>query len=387
MLFFVSVHYSVVAQDRYEVVSQSKLNVRSLPGTDSWVLGVLAPNEKIIVYHIDGDWAEIKYNNQTAYISAKYIKKLDDEKDAGVYRVISQSRLNVRNLPSMDSQILGTLQPEDEIDVLSIEGQWAKIQYLLNVGYVALKYIEKVEQTQFVENDVVEVPAKKEETPSKPVDKSPKRCSKKVSFKNIGMEFVPNLSIGYANFTCSSVYPVPTMGLGIDCALQFIAKEKISFVPKNYFTEASLGYSMRGSGAFPMHYFNIKLTPFGYRLVRNNYAFWGKLGAYVGFSASEVKTQYNYFYTNPDVGLSVGMGAEMHSIGVGISFEQGFIDVCDANLSLKNQCVFANLSYRFNVKKEMFRSDREKKEKKESGKSKTFLNKKLFSGSFKKNKK
>ena len=104
-----------------------------------------------------------------------------------------------------------------------------------------------------------------------------------------------------------------------------------------------------------MHYFNIKLMPFGYRLVLDDYAFFGKFGVYAGLSASEIDTYYNHFHTNPDMGISVGLGFEMYNIGVGLSFEQGFIDVCDANLSLKNQCLFVNLSYRlFDIKEGIF---------------------------------
>lgn len=357
MLLFSAVFETIVAQEIYEVVSQSKLNVRSLPGTDSWALGTLAPKEQIYVYRIDGDWAEIRYNNQKAYVSAKYIRKVDDtaEDSYGTYKVISQSRLNVRNRPSTDSQILGVLQPNEQIEVLSIEGQWAKIQHRSNVGYVASKYIERVEQPKVVEEEIVIVPAKKEVSTPKVFDAPKKRQSKKHFIKNVGMELVPNLSLGYANFTCSSVYPVPRMGLGINCALQFIAEEKISFIPKDYFTEVSLGYSMRGSGAFPMHYFNLKLIPFGYRFVLADYVLLAKLGTYVGVSPSVVETNNNSFNTNADVGISIGLGLEKDNIGIGISFEQGLTDVCDANLSLKNQCLFINLSYRlYDIKKRTF---------------------------------
>lgn len=392
MLLCSVVCQSVMAQDKYEVTSQSKLNVRSLPGVDSWVLGAISPKEQILVYRIDDGWAEIRYNNQKAYVSAKYIREVDDtaEDNYGTYKVISQSRLNVRNRPSTESQVLGVLQPAEQIEVLSIEGQWAKIQYKSNVGYVALRYIERVEQQpKVVEEEVVIVPVKKEVSTPKIVDEPQKRRSKGVSLKNVGIELVPNLSIGYANFTCSSAYPVPRMGLGIDCALQFIAEEKISFIPKDYFTEVSLGYSMRGSGAFPMHYFNIKLMPFGYRLVLDDYTFFGKLGVYAGLSASEIDTHYNHFYTNPDMGISVGLGFEMYNIGVGLSFEQGFIDVCDANLSLKNQCLFVNLSYRLlDIKKGTFNIKKEKVVKHGIRKRKSLLRKnakKMLMGSSKKN--
>ena len=351
--------HHIVAQERYEVTSQSKLNVRSLPGTDSWVLGNLAPKEQVVVYRIDGSWAEIKYNNQTAYISAKYIKKIESvnakEVVGQVYKVISQSRLNVRKRPSADSQILGVLQPAEQIEVLSIEGQWAKIRYRLNVGYVALRYIEKIKDLEEPKKDAVVVPIKKETFIPIITDESKKTFVGKEFLKNVAIELLPRLSIGYANFTSSSVSPVSTIGVGLDCALQFIAKEKLSFIPKDFFAEVSLGYSLRGSGAFPMHYLNLKLMPFGYRLVLADYVFLGKLGTYVGVSPSVVETNNNSFNTNADVGISIGLGLESNNIGVGISFEQGLVDVCDANLSLKNQCLFINLSYRlYDIKKRMF---------------------------------
>lgn len=357
MLFFSAVFQITVAQEKYEVTSQSKLNVRSLPGTDSWVLGTLAPKEQIMVYNIDGDWAEIKYNNQTAYISAKYIKRLEDvnAEKTGMYKVISQSRLNVRSLPSTESQVLGVLQPDEQIEVLSVSGQWAKIRFRSNIGYVAFRYIEKIEVSEPVEETVVKVPAKEETFTPKDSNEQKKRSSNTSFLKDIGMELIPNLSIGYANFTSSGASPVSTVGLGLDCALQFIAEEKVLFIPKDYFAEVSFGYSLRGSGAFPMHYFNLKLMPFGYRLALADYVFFGKLGTYVGVSPSVVETNNNSFNTNADVGISIGLGLEKDNIGIGISFEQGLTDVCDANLSLKNQCLFINLSYRlYDIKKRTF---------------------------------
>ena len=78
----------------------------------------------------------------------------------------------------------------------------------------------------------------------------------------------------------------------------------------------------------------------------------------------------------------------MYNIGVGLSFEQGFIDVCDANLSLKNQCFFVNLSYRlFDIKKGTFNIEKEKVVKHGISKRKTLLRKntkKMLMGSSKK---
>lgn len=353
----------MVAQDRYIIISHSRLNVRSLPSSDSWILGTVTPMEEILVYNIAGDWAEIKYNNQTAYVSVKYIKKVNAETESsyGMYKVTLQALLNIRSQPSVDSQILGVLQPNEHIEVLSIEEQWAKIKYESLVGYVALKYVEKVDESKNVQEainddkDVAKVVTEKEPVVSEVSNDKKEQMTINIFSKDIGMELLPNLSIGYANFVSDRVTPVSTVGLELGCAIQIIAKKNILFIPEDYFTEVLLGYSLRGSGAFPMHYLTFKLLPLGYKVVMADYAFSGKLGTYMAVSPSVVKTKRNKFKTNVDVGISLGLGIEKDNIGIGFSFEQGVTDVCDANLSLKNQCLFINLTYRlYDIRKRTF---------------------------------
>lgn len=52
---------------------QTLLNVRSGPGTSYSVLGTLEQNRQITVYSITDNWAKITFNDQTAYVSAKYL--------------------------------------------------------------------------------------------------------------------------------------------------------------------------------------------------------------------------------------------------------------------------------------------------------------------------
>lgn len=84
VLFFVGMVGCIYGQEKYEVISTSKLNVRSRPTTKSSIIGKLEPNEKIGVYSIVNYWAKFSYNNQTAYISSKYIRKIEVEEDIPV---------------------------------------------------------------------------------------------------------------------------------------------------------------------------------------------------------------------------------------------------------------------------------------------------------------
>lgn len=61
----------------YICISQDVLNIRSAPNTYSDnVIGTIIPQQTIEVISINNGWAKVKYHNQVAYASAKYLKPL-----------------------------------------------------------------------------------------------------------------------------------------------------------------------------------------------------------------------------------------------------------------------------------------------------------------------
>lgn len=71
-LFFIGTASNVVGQEKYEVISTSRLNVRNKPTTNSSIIGTLNPHEQIDVYSIIDSWAKISYRSRMAYVSSKY---------------------------------------------------------------------------------------------------------------------------------------------------------------------------------------------------------------------------------------------------------------------------------------------------------------------------
>lgn len=76
-LFFIGTASNVVGQEKYEVISTSRLNVRNKPTTNSSIIGTLNPHEQIDVYSIIDSWAKISYRSRMAYVSSKYIRKIE----------------------------------------------------------------------------------------------------------------------------------------------------------------------------------------------------------------------------------------------------------------------------------------------------------------------
>ena len=53
------------------------LNVRSKPTTKSSIIGKLKLKQEVKVFSIVNLWAEISYKNRKAYVSSKYLRKIE----------------------------------------------------------------------------------------------------------------------------------------------------------------------------------------------------------------------------------------------------------------------------------------------------------------------
>lgn len=59
------------------------------------------------------------------------------------YYSTARSVLNIRSAPNANSTVVGTLRPNQVVDVYEIVNDFAKIEYNRNTAYVSLKYLKK----------------------------------------------------------------------------------------------------------------------------------------------------------------------------------------------------------------------------------------------------
>jgi uncharacterized protein YraI len=55
--------------------ANQSINVRTGPGISYSIAGVIPADSTVDVQSIEGNWASIQYNNETAYISTKFVSK------------------------------------------------------------------------------------------------------------------------------------------------------------------------------------------------------------------------------------------------------------------------------------------------------------------------
>lgn len=150
---FVCSTFWLPAQTLYEVISSANLNVRSAADLKADVIGVLKPGEHVHVHSISGDWAELIFNFDKGYSAIRFLQIVEQVEDSQpidsnvivmvVYEVVSTSRLNVRNKPSAQSQVLGSLAPGSKIEGGEEIGEWLKFDYEGTEAYTSLKFLKK----------------------------------------------------------------------------------------------------------------------------------------------------------------------------------------------------------------------------------------------------
>lgn len=124
---------------KVKYVNINGLNVRSGPSTSYSSIGKLNKNERVEVISQDSSWSKIKFNNKTAYVSTQYLSDGKDQQTTIKYA--NTNNLNVRSEPSTSSSILGKLNKNEKVEVVSGDSSWSKIKYNNKSGYVSTQYL------------------------------------------------------------------------------------------------------------------------------------------------------------------------------------------------------------------------------------------------------
>lgn len=70
----------VTAQKKYEVTTNTFLNIRSYASTEAPVIGTIDNGGEVDVYEISNGWAKIGYDGGFAYVSSLYLKEVSPQK-------------------------------------------------------------------------------------------------------------------------------------------------------------------------------------------------------------------------------------------------------------------------------------------------------------------
>jgi uncharacterized protein YgiM (DUF1202 family) len=123
-------------------VTADVLNIRSNPNTSSSVIGKLNYNTKVSIIGISNGWYKVSYNNTTGWISGQYVNLYNNSTgQASTTGVVTADALNVRSGASTSNSIIGSLNENATVQIISTSNGWHKIEFNNTTGFVSAEYI------------------------------------------------------------------------------------------------------------------------------------------------------------------------------------------------------------------------------------------------------
>lgn len=121
----------------------SSLNVRSGPSTSTSVVGSLPHGTVVQITGKSGDWYKINFNGTTGYVKGDFITLggLISSGNGTVTLKDPSSALNLRSSSSITSNVVGSLAHGTVVKIIGTEGQWYKIEFNGETGYVKNDFV------------------------------------------------------------------------------------------------------------------------------------------------------------------------------------------------------------------------------------------------------
>ena len=145
---------NIVRTITYMEVTGNSVNVRTGPSTSYTSIMKLNKGDKVEYISSSGNWSKITYNGKTGYIYSTYIKSISNDSTSTDVRQITGSSVNFRKGPGTNYSVIRSFSKGTQVNFISKENDWVKVNYNGTVGYVFGKYVsDKTNSDNNVNND------------------------------------------------------------------------------------------------------------------------------------------------------------------------------------------------------------------------------------------
>lgn len=146
---------TVYAEDSIDLITTDYLNIRKESNTNSKILDTVSPGTKLKGVYNDGEWYQINYNGETAYVKSEYVyesinndKELLNEEDLKIEKkqfVEATTEVNVRKESNTDSKVLNTLNKGQKLETTKLlDNGWYEVIYNGEKAYIIKDYVKEV---------------------------------------------------------------------------------------------------------------------------------------------------------------------------------------------------------------------------------------------------
>lgn len=153
-----------LANENTVTVETSVLNVRYGPGLSHDVLTQVKEKDRLFVLGEENKWYKVRLNNdQIGWVASWLVTSEDLTQGKKEYVKVTGEAVNIRQFSNTDSEVLGTVYKDTELQVLYQNDDWYQILYLGQVAWIHGDYIEELDlssvtiQSEETESDKTKV--------------------------------------------------------------------------------------------------------------------------------------------------------------------------------------------------------------------------------------
>lgn len=125
----------------------NNLNIRAVGAEDGKLIGKLPKNAACEILDSDGEWAHIRSGKVEGYVSEEYLftgisAKHKAEELAMTVACVTADSLKVRAEANTESEVITLVPNGEELEVISVEGDWVKVYLDDEEVFVSADYVE-----------------------------------------------------------------------------------------------------------------------------------------------------------------------------------------------------------------------------------------------------
>lgn len=131
------------------IINSNQTNVREGPGLSYSKIGQVNQGEQFTVIKTNGDWIQIELDNKQKGWVANWLVTYSEKKSStteklqkGTIISITTDGLRVRSGPGTSYQIIGSLNMGDSGEITDINGDWLKISFSGNSGWINSEFVK-----------------------------------------------------------------------------------------------------------------------------------------------------------------------------------------------------------------------------------------------------
>ncbi len=149
-----------LANENTVTVETDVLNVRLGPGLSHDVMTTVNEDDRLFLLGEENKWYKVRLSDdQVGWVASWLVHSGEITQDNPEFAKVTGTEVNIRQFSNTESEILGTVYKDTELQVLYQENDWYQILYMGRVAWIHADYIKMMEVAPVEDVQIASSPA------------------------------------------------------------------------------------------------------------------------------------------------------------------------------------------------------------------------------------